>query len=361
VGSFQSSTVTDSSGIVGLVGDATIQNSNGIVGEVGFGTTVIDSSTLTGSFYADNLNNAVEMVGHFQFVDATAVNGLLGIIHDTEITNAYRNVVNGARFDIDDVTDSLIIGSDSNLDGLSNSFFIGTNATISDPGAGDYDFAIIGTNVAGTVNTRISNKGADSWLNGVSGGNVGIGTITPGQKLDVNGTVRQSNAISCAVQADASGDLQCVSDERLKDVQGLYLGGMTELAAINTIRFNYIGEDYTHVGFSAQNVNSVLPEATPTQGNGYLGLDSNAVLALVVNSVKEQQGDLEETNQVLKDAGIQLVSISEELKALSRQVEQNTSDIELLREEVEQLKEQLKSQPSSPANPNPGSIETTGQ
>ncbi|MDB5260197.1 MAG: hypothetical protein JWN37_428 [Candidatus Nomurabacteria bacterium] len=133
-------------------------------------------------------------------------------------------------------------------------------------------------------------------INGVSfqplalqplGGNVGIATSTPGQALAVVGTIQQSAAKSCALSSNASGDIICTSDERLKDIAGIYNGGIGQLLSINPIRFNYKNESYQHVGFSAQNIASVLPEGAPIQSNGFYGLDSNAVLALTLNSVKD--------------------------------------------------------------------------
>jgi hypothetical protein len=145
--------------------------------------------------------------------------------------------------------------------------------------------ATSGTNVG----LLVSASGATTANYGlvVSNGNSGFGTTTPAQKVDVSGTIRQSNAVSCGLSTNASGDIICTSDERLKDLHGFYDGGLTQLNAVNPIRFNYKNDGYLHVGFSAQNIASVLPEGAPMQANGFYGLDSNAVLALTVNSIKQ--------------------------------------------------------------------------
>ena len=145
--------------------------------------------------------------------------------------------------------------------------------------------ATSGTNVG----LLVSASGATTANYGliVSNGNSGFGNAAPAQKVDVTGTIRQSNAINCALTTNASGDINCTSDERLKDLHGYYDGGLLQLDQINPIRFSYKNEQYVHVGFSAQNVASVVPEGAPVQSTGFYGLDSNAVLALTVNSVKQ--------------------------------------------------------------------------
>lgn len=145
--------------------------------------------------------------------------------------------------------------------------------------------ATSGTNVALYLNA----SGATTANYGliVNAGNSGFGNTAPAQRIDVTGTIRQSNATNCALTTNASGDINCTSDVRLKDLHGFYNGGLTQLNQVTPIRFNYKNEDYVHVGFSAQNIQSVLPEGAPIQENGFLGLDSNAVLALTVNSVKQ--------------------------------------------------------------------------
>ncbi len=181
---------------------------------------------------------------------------------------------------------------------------------------------------------------------------------TPVGYVTATGTLAQSGATNCAVSANASGELQCTSDERLKDVQGLYDGGLEQLNSINTIRYNFKNEDYTHVGFSAQNVGAVLPEGTPLQANGFLGLDSNAILALTVNSVKElsldvdslgvdfasaleqTQGNVDEATELLASQGLQLNQLSDTLQDYASQLAELNDRVNSLEAEIQSLKEQ---------------------
>ncbi|MDP3004190.1 MAG: tail fiber domain-containing protein, partial [Candidatus Azambacteria bacterium] len=119
-------------------------------------------------------------------------------------------------------------------------------------------------------------------------GNVGIGTTTPAQALEVKGSIRQSGCITAGtLSANVTGDIICTSDENLKDIFGFYQGSLDVLSSINPIRFSYKGESFIHVGFSAQNVKAVLPEASALQNNGYWSLDNTSVIALTVNAIKE--------------------------------------------------------------------------
>ena len=142
-------------------------------------------------------------------------------------------------------------------------------------------------------------------------GNVGIGTTSPGKKLSVVGTINQTAALSCSITTNADGDLLCTSDERLKDIKGNSNYGLNEIMQIIPIRFSLKNESYVHIGFSAQNLQKVIPEATPLQADGYLGLDSNAVMATLVKAMQEQQSLILLQNQTINELRIE----NQQLKA----------------------------------------------
>ena len=380
-GIISDSTVNSSGGLTGIYGLANVDNVENAVGHFGGFCNGTDPDGPFGCNIGYNIefdmHDSGGIIGITRWTDIYSSSNDMLIMDSTDplvfsssVTGVSYSYVNGIDLALDTINSSILssslstiqqsnnllaLGSNLDLNGLNHAIFTGENATIADVGVGDYDYSFIGTDSAGNINTRIGNKGQDSWIN-VGGGNVGIGTNTPGQKLDVGGTIRQSNAISCNVSTNASGDLQCASDERLKDVLGVYSGGLEQLAAINTIKFNYKGEDYVHVGFSAQNVQAVLPEATPTQGNGYLGLDSNAIIALLVNSVKEQNGKIEDINKQLVTQGLSIDSISDELKQVVGRVDTLETEVQDLKDQVKQLQKQVNTSTGStttPQNPNP--------
>jgi hypothetical protein len=146
--------------------------------------------------------------------------------------------------------------------------FIGS--TPSDPGAGNL-----------TTSGVISTLGlyATGQVQGDSGGFTSV-KVT-------GGTLKITSLSSCALSVDAFGTIICTSDINLKQNSRPFTLGLNAIMGINPEYFQYTGETYTHAGFIAQNVQTVIPEATPLQGNGFLGLDTNAILAASVNAIKE--------------------------------------------------------------------------
>lgn len=125
-----------------------------------------------------------------------------------------------------------------------------------------------------------------------AGGSVGIGTAGPLEKLDVRGSVR------------AFGWVQ-VSDARLKkDVEPL-ASGLAEVAALRGVRFTWDPEQADRVGlargrrlgFIAQEVEQVLPEAVGTDPDGMKTLEPLALLPLLVEAVKELAAEVDSLKQ----------------------------------------------------------------
>ncbi|MBW6501108.1 MAG: tail fiber domain-containing protein, partial [Bacteroidales bacterium] len=144
----------------------------------------------------------------------------------------------------------------------------------------------------------------------VFGRKVCIGTTSdPGEHhLVVNGTAAKPGGGSWATW----------SDERLKDIHGVYSKGLSEIILLQPVSFSYretnslnLPADKEYVGLIAQDVREILPEAVTEGQDGYLQLDIHPVNVALINAVKELNdkiNNLKHENDRLKSENEQINS-----------------------------------------------------
>ena len=147
--------------------------------------------------------------------------------------------------------------------------------------------------VAGTtLGVRINNQNnSGELLRVTNAGNVGIGTAAPDQKLSVNG------------EADKTGGNTWLSFsyERLKNIKGRFNLGLKAVMQLQPIRYEYsknnalgLKSDGEHIGFGAQAVQKIIPEAVTKNSEGYLMVNGDPILWTMLNAIKEQQQEIEQ-------------------------------------------------------------------
>lgn len=131
-----------------------------------------------------------------------------------------------------------------------------------------------------------------------SSGQVGIGTSTPSQTLSVNGTAGKTGG----------GSWDVFSDERLKNIKGKFDLGLNAVMQLQPMRYEYkpknaldLNSSGEHVGFTAQAVQDVIPEAVKTSTNGYLTVNNDPILWAMLNAIKEQQKEIEQLKAEIKE------------------------------------------------------------
>jgi hypothetical protein len=142
-------------------------------------------------------------------------------------------------------------------------------------------------------------------------GNVGIGTASPGFTLEVNGL---------AHRADDAATWTVTSDARLKKNVADIEGALETLLALRGVTFEYTDPSKPGLrrGFIAQEVEKVLPEWVEDGPDGYKRLTVTGFEALTVESLRQQQRQIDSQR-------VRLAGQEEELGKLRSQVESLSS------------------------------------
>jgi len=172
----------------------------------------------------------------------------------------------------------------------------------------------VGANT-GSTRVRVNGDGTPGFNIDVSGAEKGAfyrnsseiiveGASAHGIAINTNGatraiTVNTSQAIrfnaygAGTLTTDGSGNITAVSDERIKSNIRPFSRGLSDVIAINPILHGYTTEsglDQTrddYAGFSAQQVQTIIPEAVGVNADGMLSFSDRPIIAALVNAVKE--------------------------------------------------------------------------
>jgi hypothetical protein len=142
-------------------------------------------------------------------------------------------------------------------------------------------------------------------------------TSVPGYDLVVNGTAAKTGG----------GSWSNLSDIRLKNVLGNYDKGLKEIMALQPIRFKYkdgnprqLSSEEEQIGFIAQEVQEIFPEAVNQCPDGYLDFNMHSVNVALVNAVKELKAE----NDRLKTENKQILNRLEKIETIVAATAQKT-------------------------------------
>jgi hypothetical protein len=128
-------------------------------------------------------------------------------------------------------------------------------------------------------------------------GRVGIGTTAPDQLLSVNGDASKVGG----------GSWLAFSDQRLKNVKAPFTTGLKAVMQLQPVRYEYrannalgLKSDGEHVGFGAQSVKQVIPEAVTANSDGYLMINNDPIIWTMLNAIKEQQKEISELKREIR-------------------------------------------------------------
>lgn len=432
VGQHTQATITNSGNIIGLSSQSTITNSQGLLVQVFTGTlnsvndsvvflsggSVSNTSNSVVSGLGVNVDNTTQSVvvgnsiqGSFNgtvvlgsnntsnptgIVTSSAVIGTNNtltapagfftssmILGNNNSTNtAASSIVAGAGNTFDNANGLAMFGAGNNTTDLTGSLVLGSGLTLDGSGGGDptLNGAILAGN--GAVDARISYVGNNSWLN-VAGGNVGVGTNTPGFKLDVaNSLVGYTAAVTNTNDAAGSNGMQITAGENafttgsdlitFKRPDGTIIGSVNQDSS-TTVAFNITSDerlkenianthynldtvlslgikDYNYIsdsnktqvtGLLAQELYKLFPGAV-TVGTDEVDANGNLThpwqvdysklspLALkgiqdlnakLESAVLDQNGKLDAVNTQLATQGITVTSLGDDMAKLTKRVD----------------------------------------
>jgi hypothetical protein len=145
-----------------------------------------------------------------------------------------------------------------------------------------------------------------------SAGDVGIGTTTPGQRLDVNGNVRGWSFIA-------------TSDARLKEQIAPLEYGLEEVLQLRPVTWKWKSrpEESVQVGLIAQEVEKVLPELV-TKGKSeedMRGLNYTGLLPVLIKALQQQQAALQEQKATIMEQKAAMKELNSRIATLEREAQ----------------------------------------
>ena len=99
----------------------------------------------------------------------------------------------------------------------------------------------------------------------------------------------------------ATGTIQSTSDITLKENLEIIENPIEKIKEINGYTYNMIGKDERDAGLVAQEVEKVLPEVVSENSDGIKSLAYGNIMALLVETVKEQQKQIDELKKLISD------------------------------------------------------------
>jgi len=93
----------------------------------------------------------------------------------------------------------------------------------------------------------------------------------------------------------------------LKNIKGGFNSGLRAVMRLQPLRYEYrqtnplgLKSNEEHIGFGAQAVQKIIPEAVTTNENGYLQVNNDPILWTMLNAIKEQQKEIEQLKGQIK-------------------------------------------------------------
>ena len=291
----------------------------------------------TGNFHLDTYGSGAMFLNYYGGSSVKIGNGAAGVnasfLANGNVGIGTQTPANKFSVAGDANVDGTVYIRNANTTSLGRFVHSGTNGNFHIDNFGGGDLLL---NYFATTNCRIGNTLDGPVASFMNNGNVGIGTSTPNGLFELR--IDQGRKPSTSTWT-------IISDARLKNIEGAYTKGLAEILKLNPITYHYKNDGNRKfdekviasqsVGFTAQEVQKVFPEAVGTDPDGYLNLNIHPILVASINAFKEQQKQIETlSGQVfVKDETIQ--SLQHEVAAMRTQMNEMMKSITSIRQSQE--------------------------
>ena len=151
----------------------------------------------------------------------------------------------------------------------------------------------------------VQDNGFHIWFTAPTGTAGHTIPFTQVMTLDAGGVLQLNTYGAGTLVTNSSGIISASSDVRLKNVKHAFTTGLKAITQIHPAVYSWKSEEKegvhtTYAGFIAQDVQKAIPEAVGQGKDGYLTLQDRAITAALVNAIKEQQKEIEDLQQQIK-------------------------------------------------------------
>lgn len=163
--------------------------------------------------------------------------------------------------------------------------------------SGLFAFGHDGTAFTTTNQGVVAWYASENWSSSAHGTELVINVTRNGQLVGSNALVIKNN-----LDAEFAGDVVAysASDQRLKTDIAKISNALDKVLQLDGINFKWnelsdkTDKTSNQVGILAQQVQAVLPEAVKEKSNGYLGVDYEKLVPLLIESIKELKAEIDE-------------------------------------------------------------------
>ena len=198
--------------------------------------------------------------------------------------------------------------------------------------------------ISGTINFQTASGGTtplvwNSRMFITNVGDIGIGTTAPGGLFELSLNEGRK---------PISSTWTITSDARLKNIEGVYTKGLKEILQLKPITYHYknVGErkfkdeviNTLGVGYSAQDVQKIFPEAVGMDPDGYLNFDMHSILVAYTNAIKELNQKIEDQQKGMESQENKNAEQQKLIEEQQKTILQLKDSVEKILQEIEALK-----------------------